>query len=123
MRSHGQGGMPSPAAQLYVRHCMQVRVLREACCAQDDQMGPLEAIYDVLPDATFKELVTMIVESRFLQYSASHITLQGEVGGIPVVRVFSSYYTGHRETEFIATASHQVAGIVGTSPLQFRFVF
>ena len=86
-------------------------------------MGPLEAIYDVLPGATFRELVTMIVESKFLQYSASHVTLQGEVGGIPVVKVFSPYYAGYREPEFIAAASHQVAGVVRANPFHFRFVF
>ena len=86
-------------------------------------MGPLEAIYGVLPGATFRELVTMIVESKFLQYSASHVTLQGEVGGIPVVKVFSPYYAGYREAEFIATANHQAAAVVGTHPLRFHFVF
>lgn len=102
---------------------MRVRVLREACCAQDDQMGPLEATYEVSAATTFKGLVEMIVDSGFLQYSASHITLQAEVEGIPVARVFSSFYTDNRGPEFMADASDLVASVVGGHTLQFRFVF
>lgn len=102
---------------------MQVRVLREACCAQDDQMGPLEATYGVSAGTTFKELVDMIVASRFLQYSASHVTLQAEVEGTPVARVFSSFCAGNRGPEFIANASDLVISVVGGHTLQFRFVF
>jgi len=66
---------------------MRVRVLREACCAQDDQLGPLEATYEVPHGSTIGDLVLAIVESRFLQYSASHTSLAGFIGEEQFVRV------------------------------------
>jgi hypothetical protein len=102
---------------------MQIRVHRDACCAQDDQMGPLEAVYGVTSGTTFMELIVMIVESRFLQYSASHVTLLGEVAGTPVVRVFSSFYLPGREAEYMVDGSQMAASVVGTRPLEFRFTF
>ena len=73
---------------------MRVQVLRDACCAQDDQLGPLEATFEVPQCATIGDLVSIIVESRFLQYSSSHTSLVGFVGEQPFVRVFS--LTTHR---------------------------
>lgn len=102
---------------------MEVRVLREACCAQDDQLGPLEATYDVPAGAAFSALVALIQESRFLQYSASHIVLQGEVAGTLVVKVFSPFNASNKQAEFFANAGQTVASIIGTDPLLFRFVF
>ena len=102
---------------------MQIQVLREACCAQDDQLGPLEAIYGVRSDTTLRELIATIVESRFLQYSSSHVALQAEVVGTPVVRVFSPLHSNNRTAEFFASPGQLVEGVVGKNPLQFRFVF
>jgi hypothetical protein len=69
-----------------------VRVLRDACCAQDDQLGPLETTYDVRPDATLRDFVTSVADSGFLQYSASHTSMLGFIDGKEFVRVFSPYY-------------------------------
>lgn len=102
---------------------MEVRVLREACCAQEDQLGPLEARYVVSADASFEELVAMIRASRFLQYSSSHTTLQGEVAGVPVVRVFNPHGATDTEARFHVPASRSVAEVVQGRPLSFRFVF
>jgi hypothetical protein len=102
---------------------MKIQVLREACCAQDDQLGPLEATYSVSDNATLGELVETIIESRFLQYSSSHTALLGEVRGVPVVKVFSPSHTGNRPAEFVASAGQSVASTVGGHSLQFRFVF
>lgn len=102
---------------------MLVRVLREACCAQDDQMGPLEATYEVAPASTFGDLIASIVDSRFLQYSSSHVVLQGEVDGVPVVRVFSAHYTRNRPAEFFVDPGRPVDHVVGSKSLTFRFVF
>ena len=101
---------------------MQVRVLREACCAQDDQLGPLEATYEVGQSATIGDLVLAIVESRFLQYSSSHTSLVAFVGGQPIVRVFSSYYAPGREPEFMLPSAKLTTAVVGNQPIEFRFV-
>ena len=107
----------------HVRRCMQIQVLREACCAQDDQLGPLEATYSVTSDTTLSELVATIVESRFLQYSSSHAALQADVAGTAVVRVFSPFYSNNRPAEFLADPGRLVESVLGKHPLQFRFVF
>jgi hypothetical protein len=86
-------------------------------------MGPLELVYSVPSSATFSELVATIVASKFLQYSASHVSLQGEVGGTPVVRVFSPFYSNNRKAEFLTEPGQSVAAALGSHPLRFRFVF
>ena len=101
---------------------VQVRVLREACCAQDDQLGPLEAAYSVTRTSTIGELVRTIAESRFLQYSASHTSLVGFVGAEPFVRVFSSHHAAGRAPEFSVPSSSLVSALVGTQTIEFRFV-
>ena len=101
---------------------VEVRVLREACCAQDDQLGPLEATYEVPQGATIGDLVLAIVESRFLQYSPSHTSLVGFVGGEQFVRVFSSYYAPGREPDFALPSAELVTTVIGNQPIEFRFV-
>ena len=100
---------------------MQVRVSREACCAQDDQLGPLDATYDVRSGAAIGELVSAIVGSNFLQYSSSHTSMFGSVRGKPFVRVFSSYYEPSRVSEFLVPETELVATVVGSQTVEFRF--
>lgn len=102
---------------------MQVLVLRDACCAQDDQLGPLDASFNVSLNTTLGELISAVVESNFLQFSSSHVTLQGEVDGTAVVRVFSSFYLNGKDAEFFVSADQLASTIVGVSYLRFRFVF
>lgn len=83
----------------------------------------MDAFYPVPPTATFGELVEKIVESRFLQYSSTHIALQGEVDGKPVVRVFSPLHTHGREAQFQCDAHELASRVIGSGSLQFRFVF
>lgn len=101
---------------------MRVRVIREACCAQDDQLGPLEAGYDLPPGATVGDLVAAVVGSSFLQYSSSHVSLVGFVGARRLVRVFSAHYAPGRAPEFALPAGLPAAAVVGDRPVEFRFV-
>jgi len=101
---------------------VRVQVLRDACCAQDDQLGPLEATYDVPPGASIGDLVSIVVESRFLQYSSSHTSLVGLVGEKPFVRVFSSYYAPNRGPEFVLPSTELVSTVLGNQTIEFRFV-
>jgi hypothetical protein len=101
---------------------VRVQVLRDACCAQDDQLGPLEATFEVPQSATIGDLVSIIVDSRFLQYSSSHTSLVGFVGEQPFVRVFSSYYVPNRGPEFVAPSTELVTTVLGNQTIEFRFV-
>jgi hypothetical protein len=101
---------------------VQVTVLREACCAQDDQLGPLEATYETKQSTTLGEFLAAIVESRFLQYSASHASLVAFVGDRPLARVFSAYYSPGRSAEFSVPSTSLVTDLVGNQAVHFRFV-
>jgi hypothetical protein len=115
--------MPRRQVSLAVRHHMQVRVSREACCAQDDQLGPLEKTYSLAPDATLQELIEKIVESSFLQYSSSHTSMVGEVDAMGVVRVFSPHYAANQASEYLVSPNEQVSSLIPDGGLSFRFVF
>lgn len=102
---------------------MQIRVCREACCAADDQAGPLETVYGVSPEATLKELIDKIESSGFLQYSASHVALLGHVDGQPLVKVFSPYHLQGQPADYVVSPNQRLSGLLGADGLSFRFVF
>ena len=101
---------------------MNVRVQREACCAQDDQLGPLEATYDLHPNATLREFVARVVDSGFLQYSPTHTSMVGFIEGKQFVRVFSPYYCDSRPSEFLVGPEQLTATVLRDGTVAFRFV-
>lgn len=96
---------------------MEIRVIRQACCAADDQMGPLEAVYAVADDATLAQLVARIQASKFLQFSSTHNRLSGEVQGAGVVEVFA----GGGAPEFHVGPAAAVDSVIGRHTLDFCF--
>jgi hypothetical protein len=70
---------------------MKIDVYREACCSQDDQLGPLDQAYEVPDDCRLGDLVTTIAQSRFLQYTSSHAEMSCRIAGQEVATVFSPY--------------------------------
>lgn len=98
-----------------------ITVSRDACCAQDDQLGPLKATYELETDATLADLVAAVTRSKFLQFSSSHTTLNGAFGGTPVVRVFSESYLPGRAPEFKAPPTTLVRELLAQGPMTFRF--
>ena len=51
---------------------MKIEVIREACCSQDDQLGPLSIEVEIPEKAMVWELAREIGEANFLQFSGSH---------------------------------------------------
>ena len=51
---------------------MKIEVVREACCSQDDQLGPLSIEVDIPERAMVWELAREIGEADFLQFSGTH---------------------------------------------------
>ena len=51
---------------------MKIEVVREACCSQDDQLGPLSIEVDIPERAMVWELAREIGEANFLQFSGTH---------------------------------------------------
>jgi hypothetical protein len=97
---------------------MQINVLREACCAADDQAGPLEATFDLDDNATLVELVEQIRASRFLQFSSTHNRISGEIDDVPLVEI--SAPDGPAPV-FYVSASAAVSNVIGNRTLHFRF--
>lgn len=95
---------------------MLIEVTREACCTQDDQIGPLEAIFEVPEDGTLGDLVRVVTASAFLQYSSTHTKLTAFGGERPLAHVFGD----GRDPDFIAPAEQPLRSVMG--PVSFRFV-
>jgi protein-tyrosine phosphatase len=97
---------------------MNVRVTREACCAADDQLGPLDAEYVVEGDSPFSDLIAQIRASGFLQFSPTRDRITGAVGGRLLVEV---HPLGGPAPEFHIDASASVRAVLGEQTLCFRF--
>lgn len=97
---------------------MQILIVREACCAADDQLGPLEAKYEIAPNGTLGELVAQIRASRFLQFSSTHDRLSGEVDGACLVEICAS---GGPPPTFHVDQTSLVAHVIGSRTFSFFF--
>jgi len=100
---------------------MQVLVLREACCSQDDQLGPLEATYDLTDGMTVFEFVRTVVRSRFLQFSSTRTTLTGFVGDAPIVKVRATDHGRDFAPVFLVPSEQLLEPLLSTGPVEFRF--
>jgi len=100
---------------------MKIVVRREACCFQDDQIGPLESEFCVDDGATFASFIDEVVASGFLQYSSTHNHLTGEADGRALVEVFAPAGTRSRPSEFKVDADARVADLLDGRGLFFRF--
>ncbi|MRW89104.1 hypothetical protein GJ699_03810 [Duganella sp. FT80W] len=99
---------------------MKIKVLREACCAADDQVGPLSLSLEFDGQVTLQSLVESVVASGFLQYSSSHTSMFGYFGEVAVVRVYSPYHST-RETEYLADPATPIQAVSGNYLVDFRF--
>lgn len=97
---------------------MNITVVREACCAADDQLGPLEATFAVGAHATLGELIEQIRAARFLQFSSTHNRLSGDVDSVRLVEV--GPLDGPHPTFHVDEAS-PVSSVIGDRTLHFYF--
>ncbi|WP_051293700.1 hypothetical protein [Pseudoduganella violaceinigra] len=99
---------------------MKIRVLRDACCAADDQAGPLELKIELDAPASLQDLVETVLASGFLQYSSSHTSMLGFVDDAVVVRVFSLDYT-NAQPHYLVDPATPIGTAVSSGLLDFRF--
>lgn len=59
---------------------MKIDVHRQACCFQDDQIGPLDRQFELPADCTLRAFVQAVTDSRFLQFSSTHTTMSCRIG-------------------------------------------
>lgn len=100
---------------------MKITVHRQACCSQDDQVGPLEAEFHIDTNASFASLIQEIVQSGFLQFSSTHSRITGEVDGRGLVEVYSPDGASPKLPEFTVNPSTAVIELLGESVLAFYF--
>ncbi len=102
---------------------VRIHLTREACCSQDDQLGPLEAVQDLQPDATLQELSEVIASSGFLQFSSTHAVMVGQAGNEDVVRVSALNPGQPPALEYLKPPHTAVRSLAGSDRFRFRFVF
>lgn len=100
------------------RKDMQINAFRQACCSADDQMGKLEAVYNVSGSTTLDALLREICAEDFLQYSSSHDRLSVEINGRQLAEVSSS---GDIVWNADISPDTPVGLVIGSSPLHFVF--
>lgn len=66
---------------------MNIVVTREACCAQDDQLGPLTLNLELSDSVSIQELAKIIGESGFLQFSGTHNIITVFTGEIKLFNI------------------------------------
>lgn len=102
---------------------MKFHVTREACCSQDDQLGPLAFVYELSADATLQDLTDAVIGSGFLQFTSTHSVMVGELGNDAVVRLFSPYSGQPRGPQYLKAADLLARNLIGPGEFHFRFVF
>jgi hypothetical protein len=99
---------------------MKIEVLRDACCAADDQLGPLTLDLELDARTPLNGLVDRVIESGFLQYSSSHTSMLGYVGAVAVVRVHSPYYSKEK-TQYLIESTTPIQEALASGSIDFRF--
>lgn len=97
---------------------MKINVIRQACCAADDQINRLDAVYEVDGNTTIEVLIRKICSSNFLQYSSTHNRLSAEVDGRQVAEIYAS---GDPTWTLGVLPTEPVASAIGDNTLHFVF--
>ncbi len=101
---------------------MNIEVRREACCSQDDQLGPLETELELPDDCTLAEFVQAVFDSRFLQFSSTHTEMSCRIGTQgEVARVFSRDLWRARQPVFRLDPKSLIAQLAATGLISFVF--
>lgn len=100
---------------------VKIEVHRQACCSQDDQMGPLDHTFELADEGSVKDLVEAVCAARFLQFSSSHTTLICRISGRDVATVFSPYLEPRRETVFGVPPDTLIRYIATDNAVEFVF--
>jgi len=100
---------------------MKITVYRQACCSQDDQLGPLKAEFNIGANTTISSFIQDVVKSNFLQFSSSHNRITGEIDGKEIVVVFSKNFTNNRQPEFKVSPGTPAIDLLNEKEISFYF--
>lgn len=99
---------------------MKLTIEREACCAADDQLGPLSMTLDVPASTPLADLAERIRETRFLQFSSTHRTLHAACRSGPLWSIDDAV-EGDGRLVFVADPRATVERSIPDGCLGFRF--
>ena len=97
---------------------MIVHITREACCSQDDQLGPLEIQLEFDENATLEQVIMEICTIKFLQYSSSHNHMIGRIDDQKIVEILLP----QEEIIFHIQKDSLVKNLIAESGLSFSFI-
>lgn len=95
--------------------------MRQACCFQDDQIGPLEAEYDVDEKCRLDEFLDAVERSGFLQFSSTHAQMSCRIGGRKVGTVFGPGYLVRRKPVHAIDPTSLIRNIPSKGAIEFVF--
>lgn len=94
----------------------KVEITRQAVCAADDQIGPLDLVLEVKSGESIRSLIERILANGFLQFSSSHNVISGFAGENEIARVFSS-----SEVEYLISCDSPWVEHLPSKSMSFRF--
>jgi len=97
---------------------MIVHIIREACCSQDDQLGPLEIQLEFDENATLEQVIKEICRLKFLQYSSSHKYLIGRTNDQKIVEILLP----QEEIIFHIQKDSLIKNLITENGLNFSFI-
>lgn len=66
---------------------MQLYVCRDSCCAQDDQIGPLDGYFEFHDHISFEHVIQHLLNISFFPHTATHNHIIGKTGKHNVVEI------------------------------------
>ena len=97
---------------------MIVHIIREACCSQDDQLGPLEIQLEFEENVTLEQVIKEICTVKFLQYSSSHNYMLGRADDQKIVEILLP----QEEIIFHIQKDSLVKNLIAESGFSFSFI-
>ena len=97
---------------------MIVHITREACCSQDDQLGPLEIQLEFDENVTLEQVIKEICTVKFLQYSSSHNHMIGTADDQKIVEILLL----QEEVIFHLQKDSLVKKLITENGLSFSFI-
>ena len=97
---------------------MIVHIIREACCSQDDELGPLEIQLEFDENATLEQVIKEICRLKFLQYSSSHNHMIGRTDDQKIVEILLP----QEEVVFHLQKDSLVKKLITENGLSFSFI-
>lgn len=97
---------------------MIVHIIREACCSQDDQLGPLEIQLEFEENVTLEQVIKEICTVKFLQYSSSHNHMLGRADDQKIVEILLP----QEEIIFHIQKDNLVKNLMAESGFSFSFI-